>query len=405
MGRADSRLRDRVIFVEGAPRSGTTWLVTLLATHPDIAGVEAESHLFDYGVDHLFDNLENRHPDLQGLHFYLDREQLIDLARDLCDGVLTAMRARVSGPRTPQFVVEKTPVGSRQDGLDLERKRACYPDAWYLHIVRDREAATRSLMRAPFMPDRSRQACSAFWDRIVGEIRRCLGDSPRYREVSYEALRADPASACRDVFEWLGVRAGEPEMATVRALSRERFSDMGAVVAGRPGGGSWAARRSRVVSLARSALERAERRVADDASPSPEEPVTFYFTRALRARDPETLRSLTHASLELVHRSPEGDAWIEGDAARDALVTLGSEAFDQGYVGEWWASAGGGPGDWWTRNPGTPFCSVLFSGLRGDATRVDFAMGLLLEDGLVRRVVFISAGPLAGRPITAGAPS
>ena len=45
MGREGSPLRDRVIFVEGAPRSGTTWLVTLLATHPEIAGVEAESHL------------------------------------------------------------------------------------------------------------------------------------------------------------------------------------------------------------------------------------------------------------------------------------------------------------------------------------------------------------------------
>ena len=58
MGVADSPLRDHVIFVEGAPRSGTTWLVTLLATHPEIAGVEAESHLFDFGVDRLLDNFE-----------------------------------------------------------------------------------------------------------------------------------------------------------------------------------------------------------------------------------------------------------------------------------------------------------------------------------------------------------
>ena len=62
MGRDGSPLRDRVIFVEGAPRSGTTWLVTLLATHPDIAGVQAESHLFDFGVDRVFDNIEGRDP-------------------------------------------------------------------------------------------------------------------------------------------------------------------------------------------------------------------------------------------------------------------------------------------------------------------------------------------------------
>src|SRR3954463_9723798 len=83
MGRASSPLRDHVIFVEGAPRSGTSWLVTLLATHPDIAGVEAESPLFDFGVDRLFDNHEYRDPLFHGLDSYLDRDELVDLARDL----------------------------------------------------------------------------------------------------------------------------------------------------------------------------------------------------------------------------------------------------------------------------------------------------------------------------------
>jgi hypothetical protein len=50
MSIASSPLRDHVSFIEGAPRSGTTWLLTLLATHPDIAG-SRESHLFNFGVD------------------------------------------------------------------------------------------------------------------------------------------------------------------------------------------------------------------------------------------------------------------------------------------------------------------------------------------------------------------
>src|SRR5829696_8348006 len=104
MGVAGSPLRERVIFVEGAPRSGTTWLVTLLATHPEIAGVQAESHLFDFGTDRLFDNFEHRHPHLHGLWHYLEREQLVDLVRDFCDGVLLAMRAHVSAGTEPRFV-------------------------------------------------------------------------------------------------------------------------------------------------------------------------------------------------------------------------------------------------------------------------------------------------------------
>ena len=86
MGIAGSPLRDHVIFIEGAPRSGTTWLQMLLATHPDIAGLEAESHLFNYGLDHLFDNFDGRRPDLPRLRSYLEREQLVDLVRDFRTG-------------------------------------------------------------------------------------------------------------------------------------------------------------------------------------------------------------------------------------------------------------------------------------------------------------------------------
>jgi hypothetical protein len=62
VGVTDSRFRDRVIFVEGAPRSGTSWLRALLAAHPDVAGVRNESHLFNIGVDRLIDNYELSQP-------------------------------------------------------------------------------------------------------------------------------------------------------------------------------------------------------------------------------------------------------------------------------------------------------------------------------------------------------
>src|SRR5947209_332755 len=360
MARADSPLRDRVIFVEGAPRSGTTWLVTLLATHPQIAGIDAESHLFDFGVDRLFDNFEKRDPLLHGLNLYLSRDELVDLARDLCDGVLMAMRSNVSGA-APPFVVEKTPAGARQDGLDLERKRDCYPDAWYVHVVRDREAVTRSLMRAPFMPDRSRAACEAVWDRVVGGIRDSFGDLPRYREVTYEQLRGDPAAGCGQLFEWLGIDDGEETLETVRVLSRERFSELGvAPEAGAP----WRGR-------ARHALERGRARLRRQAlaEPSRESVVTFMFARALREGDVETIESFTHPSLELVVRQAEGDLLIDGDEARGALARVAEDAFGRSYVTDWWASAGGGPGEWWTTAPNKPFCTVFFSGVGGGPKR------------------------------------
>ena len=398
MGVSDSPLRDRVIFVEGAPRSGTTWLVNLLATHPAIAGVEAESHLFDFGADRLFDNFERRHPHLHGLQSYLDRQELVDLVRGLCDGVFTAMRAHVSPGTEPRFVVEKTPVGARRDGLELARKAETYPDAWYVHIVREREAVARSLMRAPWMEDRSFDACASAWDRVVGHIRGTLSGLPRYREVSYEALRADPAGACGELFAWLGVSGDDEVLGVVRCLSREPFSDLG--LAKTAGSGSRRARieaaPARLAARARFSLDRLRQRPEQGSADAH---VAFTAARALRERDADGLRALTAASFELVYRSERGDQVLSGDSGRVELIRIAEETFGRRYVGEWWASAGGGPGEWWTSAPGRPVATVFFSALGGDATRVDIAMALVLDGASIQRAVVVSAGPLSGRPV------
>ena len=393
MGRADSLLHERVIFVEGAPRSGTTWLVTLLATHPEIAGVDAESHLFDFGVDRLFDNFEYRDEHLHGLARYVHRDEMVDLVRDLCDGVLAAMRRRVSAGAEAPFVVEKTPIRPFAEGRDLARKAECYPDAWYLHIVRDREAVVRSLMRSPWMIDRSYKACARVWDDAVEHARASFAALPHYREVSYEELRRDPVEGCRALFEWLGVDAGLPVLETMGALSREQFSDLGAVGAGPPPSVRVAVRRM---------PGRMRKRIHDvvtRAGPAPPGSApAFRFVEAFHQRDVTALRAVTSPSIEVTFRSPEEDLLVRGDDGRAALTRLSEEAFGVDFVGEWWGSAGG-EAPWWTSISGKTTWTVLFSGLRGDATRVDCAIGLIIENELVSRVVVISAGPLEGRTV------
>lgn len=401
MGVADSPLRDRVIFVQGAPRSGTTWLVTLLATHSQIAGVEAESHLFESGIDRLFDNFDGRDPHLRGLNSFLEhREQLVDLVRDLSDGVLTAMRDHVSrGPR-PDFVVEKTPTSFAAGAPELRRKRECYPDAWFLHIVRDGEAVTRSLMRAPWMPDRSESACRQLWEDCVASTRSALGDHPRYREVSYEDLRADPAAALGELFEWLGVDAGPAALDTVRALSRERYSDLGAVPA-QPGRRSLRSTARTLAGQARDGgLVRRVVRRGRGSTPAPaaDAQLAFTFARALREQDAQALGGVTAERVTLAYRSADGDVSATGDAARAALLSIARQLFDRRQVNELWTAAEGGECEWWSRTPGVPFQTIFLSALSGDASRVDLAFGLFPQDGRISEVVVISAGPLAGRP-------
>lgn len=403
MGVERSPLKDRVIFVQGAPRSGTTWLVMLLATHPQIAGVEAESHLFEFGVDRLFDNLEGRDKYLRGLRSYIDRDELVDLVRDLCDGVFMSMRSHVRGAQEPEFVVEKTPTSMPQGSLDLQRKRECFPDGWYLHIVRDGDAVTRSLMKAPWMPDRSEKHCRRLWEECVGYTRRCLGDHPRYREVSFEAMVEDPAGTARDIFSWLGVAAGAEVQETALSLSRERFSELGAVAADgvTPPGVRGRARRAAVA--ARGAIGPFVQRLQPNAPPGGDEPaaLTFRFARALRERDEETLRAITAASIALAYRTPDGDVILRGDAARAALLDVAREMFESRHASEWWASTSGDR-EWWNRGPGHPLSTVFFTGLLGDATRVDIAFALTPAEGVIEEIVAITAGPAGGRPVRQG---
>jgi hypothetical protein len=388
MGIADSPLRDHVIFVRGVPRSGTTWLVTLLATHAEIAGVDAESHLFDFGVDHLFDNLERRDPNLHGLQSYLDREELADLVRDLCDGVLKAMRSHVSVGAEPPFVVEKTPFRPAGARLALARQRECYPDGWYVHIVRDREAVIRSLMRAPWLADRSYAACARIWDETVGHARETLGDLERYREVSYEELVQDPAQACAALFDWLGVDSGEDALDRVRILSREKYSEH-APLPVEPARPAIIAPR-RLLSRARAAIDGGLRQAAGgDGREQGDSDFGYRFVQALREHDAETLRSLTEPKLDVVFHSPDGDLSARGDDGREALMWIGKQIFARRYVSEWCVAAQANPS--WT---------IFFAAIGGDATRVDLAFGLELEDELLRSVVVVSAGPLGGRPAT-----
>jgi hypothetical protein len=400
MGRSSSPLRDHVIFIEGAPRSGTTWLVNLLAAHPEIAGVEAESHLFDFGVDQLFDNYEGRHPLFHGLWAYLERDELVDLARDSCDRILMAMRSHVSGETVPPFVVEKTPSRADLGGVDLARKRECYPDAWYVHIIRDREAVTRSLMRATFMPDRSREACGRVWDQSVQQVRDNFGDLARYREVRYEALRKNVRQECAAVCEWLGLEYTDATMEAIEILSRESYSDLGP--------GRQPVRDSRVTiarrelrARANGVIERFMPRGKPGPNPAECRPATS-FVAALRSGDAEALRAASSPKLELVYRGPTEDKSARGEEALEELAKLSQGAFSRSYAREWWASAGATPSEWWTSAPGMPFWTAFFSGLGSDASRVDLAMGLIVENDLVHRAVVISAGSLGGRAIVAG---
>jgi hypothetical protein len=396
MGVTDSPLRDRVIFVVGAPRSGTTLLTTLLAAHPDVAGIIAESYLFDFdrGVGALFDNFEGQGAWKDHVSAYVTREELVDVSRDLCDGVLERMRSRVAPDA--RFVVEKTPARRIRPKVTLARKLECYPDAWFIHIVREDDAAIRSLMRAPWNVDRSQESSARWWQDAVDGIRAVCADHPRYQELRYEDVASDPVGVASRLFDGLGLDSDDQILAQVAHVSRERFSDFapskdegapqprehdvarnGAVV----GRLANRARRSRAVKPARRLLSAIGARRS-------QEKLATEFGEAVRAADPARIAALTGDSVIFALRSPDGDLRAEGADAHRAIAAVSARLFKEQFFALNWTVA-----------PGRPFLSLLFSGMHKGGTRVDLSWNLFVSHGKIVRVGLISAGSLGGRPL------
>jgi len=394
VGVSDSPLRDQVVFVEGAPRSGTTFLSALLAAHPGIAGTTSESHLFDWGVSELFDNFDGLGGRRPYLSHWIERPQFTDLVRSLVDGVFEGMRAATKAEA--EFALEKTPAARMRPAVVLRRKLECFPDGWYIHIVRDGDAVTRSLMRGPWNPDRSPQACRRWWREGVAAIRSVLGDQERYREVRYEELASRPAETVSQLFDWLGLDYDDELLARVESLSRVRFSDLGppedqtvAVASQQP----FRQRASTHLSAVRgwrdgtrggTAAELARRAASAIESGRPAA-LGAATLEAIRSDDAERLSTLTGERLDFTYRSNDGDLRHEGDAARDAMLELGRRVFSARFLNESWSVGG--------RDP----VVVLFSGVRPDGRRVDLSMSLAILRRRVRRFEVVSAGELAGR--------
>jgi hypothetical protein len=254
-------------------------------------------------------------------------------------------------------------------------------------------------MKAPWMADRSEANCRRVWESCVGFTRECLGDHPRYREVSFEGMLKEPVAASAELFEWLGISTDEEVLRTVKALSRERFSEHGAVQAERRSGAGPRQLAKRAKARARRTAQRVGLHSSDSVEAVPDDPVSFEFVRALRERDLDLIAQITTDSVALTYRSANGDLCVRGDAARQALGEMAAQLFEKRHISEWWGATEGGPRTWWSRRPGVDFRTIFFSGIGGGATRVDLAFGLTPEDGLIDEVLIISAGGLMGRPL------
>ena len=198
------------IIVYGAPRSGTTYLREVLCSHPEVfisdeAWVFLWVHQSATALGEQIQDRRRRWPwgdpapaprlrNVEELGEYLD-----DAYPELVRGFYRALdpHARYWGDKHPSYLTDQEP-GCLETILEL------FPDARFVHIVRDGRAAAVSATQKGWLAFdaglRWWQGCvdrgSAFGRRLPPN---------RYFELRYEDLVADDVGAARELFAFLDI--------------------------------------------------------------------------------------------------------------------------------------------------------------------------------------------------------
>lgn len=216
------RLRQPV-FILGAPRSGTTLLNDILASHPRAAVLSEANDIWDPSGYPWQSSAQETppiwaDPAAYTARWWRDAQPRTRAIRAVFGAYQSALRREV--------FINKSPMNTFRIPYLLQM----FPDARFIHIVRDGRAVTQSHLQrtlrqieaAPqahqrygIYPDSATIALqlARFWRQNVEEVARQadafgLG-ADRLFHITYEQLCADPQSALADICAFLGLDAAK----------------------------------------------------------------------------------------------------------------------------------------------------------------------------------------------------
>lgn len=215
----------RPFFIVGFQRSGTTLLRLMLDSHPRVA--------VPLDTTGLWARYDDRRPEFGRLETAADRYRMIEaflqeerirLWETELDAADIAARAENVGGDYPAIVAAfheayaaahgKDFWGSKDPGdmLRIHRIHGWFPDARFIHLVRDGRDACLSQREQTFGHD-DVLACAADWREQVWWVRRMgsLLGAERYHELRYEDLVTDPEKELRSLCRFLDLEF-EPAM-------------------------------------------------------------------------------------------------------------------------------------------------------------------------------------------------
>lgn len=195
----------RTFFLVGATRSGTTLLGLMLGHHPDVA-FPGE---FEWAVD--FMRGESGRPPVAEYVAWLEMNRHFRHHRPRVDASLSydaLVRSFLAQLKEQEGGADRRWVGVAVH-RHFDRLLAVWPEAHYLHLVRDPRDVTRSWLERGWCGNAwsaAREWCAleALWDSVAKRL-----PPERVLELRYEALVADPAGTLGRICERLGVPYSE----------------------------------------------------------------------------------------------------------------------------------------------------------------------------------------------------
>ena len=239
------------VFIIGCPRSGSTWLSLLLSKHPEVA-VFQHSKLMQYlrslyvwwltkdlGFGKLIVSVSDQPDDLPPEELnvpikygtLLSEQECLSICRTTANKIFQAVASRK--PNT-KVVVDKTP----ESGHIAKFIHKVYPEAYFLHIVRDPRSVVSSLKHAGEswakgeFPTNPIDA-SDYWNEQISTGLRIQERSPNYMQIRYEDLAEKGVGQLREVFEFLGLEvtdkfcSGALETCSISQFKKDRDMPQG----------------------------------------------------------------------------------------------------------------------------------------------------------------------------------
>ena len=202
------------VFVVGCPRSGTTLLQQLLSRHPDLV-VAPETHFVRrflleadrYGDLHQDAAMHRLLDDVVAMPELVEMRVDPDLLRARClagprsaDAVFATLLRCFGEAWGAPVVGEKTP----NHVLYLRRLEQVFPDARFVHIVRDPRAVVASWRHVPWSTG-SVAGDTRVWRRYVAAARRQPPRHAPLHQLRYEDLVAEPERVVAGLVARLGL--------------------------------------------------------------------------------------------------------------------------------------------------------------------------------------------------------